>query len=60
MFSTMSAIKFVFAQCIMTSNVLTFTDENHKKSVFAILPVNVPQSYLHTKKFKILFDIKNK
>lgn len=50
MFSKTSANKFVFAQCIMTSNVLTFTDENHKRSVFAILPVNVPQSYLHTKK----------
>ena len=27
MFSRMSAIKFEFAQCIVTSNVLTVTDE---------------------------------
>ena len=43
MFSTTSAIKFVFAQFIVTSNVLTVTDENHERyiHVFPILPVNV-------------------
>ena len=29
----------------MTSNVLIVTDENHKRYIFPILPVNVPRSY---------------
>ena len=37
--------KFVYAHWIVTSNVLTVTDENHKRCLFPILPVNVPQSY---------------
>ena len=41
----MSALKFEFAQFIMTSNVLTVTDENHERCIFPILPVNVAQSY---------------
>ena len=41
MFSTIAAIKFVFAQFIVTSNVLTVTDENHERCIFPILPVNV-------------------
>ena len=31
----------VSAHCTMTSNVLTETDENHKRCIFPILPVNV-------------------
>ena len=36
--------KLVSAHCPVTSNVLTVTDENHKRCVFPILPVNVPWS----------------
>ena len=46
MFLTQSAIKFVFAQFIVTSNVLTVTDENHERCIFPILPVNVLRSYI--------------
>ena len=40
--------KFVSAHCIVTSNVLTVTNENHKWCIFPILPVNVPRSYFNT------------
>ena len=46
MFLMTSSIKFVFAQFIVTSNVLTVTDENHERCIFPILPVNVLQSYI--------------
>ena len=38
--------KLVSAHCTVTSNVLTVTDENHKRCIFPILPVNVPGSYI--------------
>ena len=38
--------KFVSACCIVTSNVLTVTDENNKRSISPILPVNFPLSYI--------------
>ena len=37
--------KLVSAHCTVTSNVLNVTDENHKRCIFPILPVNVQQSY---------------
>ena len=39
--------KLVSAHCPVTVNVLTMTDENHKRCIFRILPVNVPRSYMH-------------
>ena len=36
--------KLISAHCTVTSNVLTVTDENHKRCIFPILPVNVLQS----------------
>ena len=36
--------KFISANCIVTWNVLTGTDENHKQCIFPISPINVPQS----------------
>ena len=36
----------VSAHCTVLSNVLTVTDENHKRCIFPILPVNVLRSYL--------------
>ena len=44
MFSTTSAIKFEFSNSIVTSNVLTMTNENHERCIFAIFRVNVPRS----------------
>ena len=37
--------KFVSAYCIVTSNVLTVTDEKHKRCIFPILLVDVLRSY---------------
>ena len=45
MISTTSALKFVFAIDIMTSNVLAVTDESHVRSLFPILPVDVQRFY---------------
>ena len=39
-------IKIVSTCFIMTLNVLTVRDENHKRSIFPILPVNVSRYYL--------------
>ena len=37
--------RVVLYQCIVTLNALTVTNENHKRCIFPILPVNVPRSY---------------
>ena len=36
--------KLISAHCTVTSNVLIETDENNKRCIFPILPVNVTQS----------------
>ena len=36
--------KFVSAHCILTLDVLTVTEENHKRCIFLISPVNEPRS----------------
>ena len=41
MFSTTCVMRFVFVLCIVTSHVLTLTDENWERCIFSILPVNV-------------------
>ena len=45
MFSTTSVMRFVFVLCIVTSHVLTVSDENRERCIFPILPVNVSRSY---------------
>ena len=40
--------KLVSANCLVTSNVLTVTDENHKICIFPILSVNVWQPLTKT------------
>ena len=49
--------KLVSAHCTVTSHVLTVTDENHKRCIFPILPVNVPLSYwtFHNLKYLEMF-----
>lgn len=37
--------RVVLSQCIVTLNALTVTNENHKRCILPILPVNVPRSY---------------
>ena len=37
--------KLISSHCTVTLNVLTVTDENHKRCIFQILLVNVPSSY---------------
>ena len=39
--------KLVSIHCNVRSNVLTVTDENRKRCIFTILPVNVLRSYLN-------------
>ena len=38
--------KVISAHCIVTLNILTVMDENHKQCtcIFSILPINVPQA----------------
>ena len=36
-------MRFVFVHCIVTSCVLTVTDENREQRIFPILPVNFPR-----------------
>lgn len=45
MLSMTSAIRFVFAHCIVTSHGLTVTDAIRERCIFEKLPVNVMQSY---------------
>ena len=45
MFSMTSAIRFVFAYCIVKSLGLTVTDAIRERCIFEKLPVNVMQSY---------------
>ena len=40
----------------VTSNVLTVTDENHKKCIFQILPVDVPRSYLFITFYRVVSE----
>ena len=59
MFSTMSAIKSVFTQLIMTLNVLTVTDENDEQCIFPILPVSVLWSYQVFEIFNHIWKIRD-
>ena len=43
MFSRTSATSSSLHIAFFTSNVLTVTNENHKRCIFPILPVNVPR-----------------
>ena len=56
-FSTTSVIKFEFAKCIVTSNVLTVMNKNHERCIFPILPVYVPRSYWNATYFRPLKNI---
>ena len=48
MFSTTSAIKFVFAQFIVTSNVFTDSDEENHERCFAVLSPFWVRTEYHT------------